>query len=99
MNVGFNWDPNKAESNLRKHGVSFPVASRVFADPLRWTEMDRVVEGEERWLTIGAVAGNRIVVVAHTVGGEDAIETVRIISSRKAEPKEKRRYERGNDDL
>jgi uncharacterized DUF497 family protein len=100
MVVRFVWDPNKAESNLRKHGLSFPVASRVFADPLRWTGLDRVVDGEERWLTIGEVASNRILVVAHTVGhDENAVETIRIISARKAEPFERRRYERGDDEV
>jgi uncharacterized DUF497 family protein len=98
MNVRFVWDPNKAESNLRKHGVSFPVAARVFADPLRWAEVDRIVDGEERWLMIGSIEGSRILVVAYTVlGVEDAMETIRIISARRAEPRERRRYERGDD--
>jgi len=66
MNVRFVWDPDKAESNLRKHGVSFPVAARVFADPLRWTEVDRVADGEERWRIVSAVEGGRILVVAYT---------------------------------
>ena len=46
MSYRFEWDPDKAERNLRKHGVSFEVASRVFVDPLALTVLDRVEEGE-----------------------------------------------------
>ena len=49
MNVRFTWDPYKAESNRRKHKISFPQAARVFADPLRLSEVARIVEGEVRW--------------------------------------------------
>ena len=44
----FEWDPDKAERNLRKHGVSFEVASRVFVDPLALTVLDCVEAGEQR---------------------------------------------------
>jgi uncharacterized DUF497 family protein len=99
MNVRFTWDPNKAESNKRKHKIGFEQASRVFADPSRLSEVDRIVDVEERWLTIGAIDDLRIVVVAHTVTDAESIEIVRIISARKAERHERRRYEREEGDL
>jgi uncharacterized DUF497 family protein len=100
MKVRFTWDPNKAESNRRKHGLSFPEAARVFADPLRWMSVDRGIDGEEPWLTIGAVDGLKVVVVAHTVSDAEAdTEVIRIISARKAERFERRRYEQGNGEV
>ncbi|HUH76503.1 MAG TPA: BrnT family toxin, partial [Devosia sp.] len=61
----FSWDANKAASNLRKHGVAFEDAARVFLDPLSIREQDRIVDGEERWPTIGT-CGNQKLVVART---------------------------------
>jgi uncharacterized DUF497 family protein len=58
---------------------------------------DRVEGGEPRWQTIGAVQGFLILVVAHTIAEEDAdggsVEIIRIISARRATPRERRRYE------
>jgi uncharacterized protein len=52
----FEWDSNKAHSNLRKHGVSFEDATRVFLDPHRIeTFDDRETYGEDRWKTVGLV--------------------------------------------
>jgi uncharacterized protein len=48
MKTRFEWDPAKAVSNLRKHGVSFSAAVRVFADPFALTEQDRIKDGELR---------------------------------------------------
>ena len=94
MTIRFEWDPAKAASNLRKHGVSFPLAARVFADPLRATALDRIVDGEMRWRTIGLVEGVLLLVVAHTMREEEnGAEIIRIISARRAEPAERRRYE------
>ncbi|WP_370451681.1 BrnT family toxin [Mesorhizobium sp.] len=45
----FEWDTEKARSNLRKHGVSFETAVRVFSDPFALVEQDRVEDGEYRW--------------------------------------------------
>jgi uncharacterized DUF497 family protein len=45
----FEWDDNKAASNLRKHGISFQTAARVFTDPFLLTEQDRIENGEYRW--------------------------------------------------
>lgn len=55
--IRFEWDEWKNLANQRKHGVSFEQASRVFADPLRLSLIDRVVDGEERWQTYGNVDG------------------------------------------
>lgn len=93
----FEWDPAKAASNLRKHGVSFDTAIRAFADPFALTEQDRIEGGEARWLTVGSVEGCLLLVVAHTIREEDedglAVEVIRIISARAADRKERRRYE------
>lgn len=90
----FGWDPNKAASNLRKHGVAFEDAARVFLDPLAIREQDRIVDGEERWQIIGTFDHFRLLVVAHTTADEESGEEfIRIISARKAERHERRRYE------
>jgi uncharacterized DUF497 family protein len=93
MNMRFEWDPAKAESNLRKHKVSFEIAVRVFADRLALMSQDRIESGERRWQTLGMVDGVLMLLVAHTVRDEGDIEIIRIISARRAEPKERRRYE------
>ena len=89
----FGWDRDKAASNLRKHGIAFEDAARVFLDPLAVQEQDRIVDGEERWQTIGTIANHTLVVVAHTTRNDDGEEFIRIISARKAERGERRRYE------
>lgn len=96
MKTRFEWDPTKAASNLRKHGVSFPTAARVFSDPYALVEQDRIENGEERWQTIGVVDGIVMLLVAHTVREQDDVEVIRIISARRADRKERRRYEKEN---
>lgn len=92
----FEWDEAKAESNYRKHGVRFEEAARVFDDPLAITRQDRIENGEERWQTIGLVAGCLLLMVAHTLRLEDeGSEVVRIISARRADRTERKRYEHG----
>ena len=94
MKIRFEWDEAKAASNLAKHRVSFEVAARVFADPFLLTAQDRIENGEHRWQSIGMVDGYLVLLVAHTAGeDEDGTEIIRIISARKAEPKERKRYE------
>ena len=89
----FEWDPDKAERNLRKHGVSFEVASRAFVDPLALTVLDCVEAGEQRWQTIGLVDGVLVLLVAQTVReSESGDEIIRSISTRKADPTERKRY-------
>jgi len=95
----FEWDEAKAQSNYRKHRVTFKAATQVFDDPFSITEQDRIEGGEYRWQTIGLVDGCLLLMVAHTVQfaeNEDAnsrYEVVRLISARKANRQERRRYE------
>ena len=97
MNTCFEWDAAKAAGNLRKHGVSFETAARVFADPYAWVAPNRIENGEQRWLAIGAVDGQLILIVAHTIRErEDGDEIIRIISARRANRAERRRYEEEN---
>lgn len=92
MAYRFQWDPEKAAANLRKHGVSFEEASTTFGDPLSITISDRRhSETESRFLLIGASAWTRILVVVHTERGDE----VRIISARLATRSERRQYEEG----
>jgi uncharacterized DUF497 family protein len=86
------WDPDKAASNLTKHGVDFHEAATVLDDPLSTTfpDPDHSVD-EQRYLTIGSSPSGRILVVAHTDRGE----AVRLISARPATPSERKFYEQG----
>ena len=95
----FEWDPTKAASNWKKHGVSFPTAARVFSDPYALVLQDRMENGEERWQTIGVVEGVVLLLVAHTVREQDDVEVIRILSARRADRRERRRYEEENGDL
>ena len=93
----FEWDPIKAAANIRKHGLSFETAVRVFADPFALLAPDRVVDGEQRWHTSGVVDGYLMMLVVHTIWDEDeagdAVEIIRVISARKVDRKERQRYE------
>ena len=86
----FTWDPEKADKNLKQHGVDFREAATVFDDPLSTTfpDIDHSV-GERRFLVIGLSALSRILVVSHTESGD----TIRIISARAATRHEQRFYE------
>ncbi len=88
----FDWDENKAESNFRKHGITFDDAVTIFADPyLLFTEDVKHSEEEEREWGIGEAENGLIIVVVFTVRGD----TFRIISARKATKKERKQYEYG----
>ena len=89
----FEWDENKNRENREKHGVSFEIAMEVFDDPFSLTSQDRIVEGEERLWTLGRVEDLNILVVVHTVVDERNEEVIRIISARKATPRERAFYE------
>ena len=88
MDVEFEWDDNKAASNLKKHGVSFPLATRVFSDPYRIERRDDRGYEEDRFITVGLV-GNMELTVLYTPRGND---TLRIISARKADRNEQNSY-------
>ncbi len=89
----FEWDEQKNRQNRRKHAVSFDLAREVFADPFCFTIADRMIDGEERFWTVGRVEDLTILVVVHTVYNEYGEEIVRILSARKATPRERRFYE------
>ena len=91
--IRFEWDAAKAESNLRKHGISFETGQMVFSDPLHLSELDRIVNGEQRWQTLGMVGPHMLLLVAHTWIEVDGSEVIRIISARRAEKHERKRYE------
>ena len=87
----FEWHADKASSNLRKHGVSFEDAARVFLDPDRIETFDgRDPDGEDRWKTVGLVE-SALLAVVYTVRGKGS-EIIRIISARKADANERSQY-------
>src|SRR5438046_112011 len=95
MPAQFEWDSEKADANLEKHGVSFEQASTVFLDVLSVTIKDPDHSDEEdREITVGMAANGSTLVVVHTV----RYEKIRLISARKATKQEKKQYEEGKDD-
>jgi len=92
MAYTFEWDPEKAEANARKHGVSFLEAATAFGDPFAITIDDvRHSVNEERFALLGRSERGRLLVVMHTERGH----AIRIISARPATPRETRKYEEG----
>ncbi|MEW6598215.1 MAG: BrnT family toxin [Pseudomonadota bacterium] len=89
--VEFEWDSDKADANVRKHGVSFELAANVFGDPNRLEEDDRFSEGEYRVVVIG-LADSRFLTVVYTDRSEGEREIIRIISARKSTTHEIRAY-------
>ena len=88
----FEWDPNKAESNLQKHGVSFDEAVTVFKDPLAFIFDDTAhSEQEHREIIIGMSTVRRMLLVCFV---ERVENTVRIISARPATRQEVKDYEK-----
>src|SRR6059036_674025 len=96
MAARFTWEADKNRANQRKHGISFETATKVFADPNAIMRRDLRVDGEQRWQTIGCVEeGLLVILAAHTLISDEYGELVRIISARKATPRERRLYEEG----
>jgi uncharacterized DUF497 family protein len=93
MNEGdFEWSEQKAAENMRKHKVSFEVARYVFDDPNALGEIDGGEHyGEDRYNIIGVIRG-RLFFVTYTIRGNRC----RLISARRAEPHEKKRYHEEN---
>ena len=89
----YEWDPKKAAANQRKHDISFDDAASVFLDPLALTfaDSDHSI-AEQRGVTIGHTRRQQVVFVAHCQRGN----RVRLISARRATPRERRQYEEGN---
>lgn len=90
MSLRFEWDEDKAGQNIEKHDTSFEEATTVFADPLSLTIEDPLHSQEERrFVTMGESAKRELLVVVHT----DRADAIRIISARRATPKERTDYE------
>jgi len=87
--LAFQYDPTKAETNLKDHGVSFSDAEGVFFDPLALHRPDPDAEGEERFVAMGLGSAGQILVVVYTIRGED----IRLMSARRATRREIRDYE------
>lgn len=86
----FEWDPEKAHANLRKHGVDFDEAITAFADPLAVLRSDPDhSEGERRYLVLGMSDQQRLLVVAFA----ERPPRTRLISARRATRTERRDYE------
>ena len=88
----FEWDSTKAKRNLIKHRLSFEEAATAFSDPLSLTIFDPDhSDAEDRFILLGTAASGRLVVVSHVDRGA----TIRIISARLANRRERRAYETG----
>ncbi len=90
----FEWDEAKAEANLRKHGVSFELASSIFADPQILTLADTThSESEERWFSIGLASNGVPMSIAYlwTDNGVGLIK-IRLITARRSTTTEIRYY-------
>ena len=87
----FEWDSNKALRNVHKHNVTFREATTVFNDMLAITYYDDAHSSrEQRFATIGMSDQSRVLVVSHRLVGEN----IRLISARKATPRERKIYEK-----
>ena len=85
----YQWDADKAQSNLEKHGIDFADSVGVFEDDWALTLTEHNVEGEQRFVTMGMDFLGRIQVVVYTYREE----TIRILSARKATKNEREIYE------
>ncbi len=97
MELLFEWDENKAKTNLQKHKVSFDEAKTIFNDPLLIAFPDDYhSEEEERLISIGISTDNRTLLIVHPEQDKSENEIIiRIISCRKATPSEREIYEQG----
>lgn len=91
--MDFEWDPDKAEANRRKHDVDLADAVGVFGDPLALTDEDPH-PAEQRYVTLGRDFLDRVVLVSWTWHREN----IRLLSARKATPRERRQYTEGSED-
>jgi len=85
------WDPEKAEANFQKHKIRFSDAEFVLFDPMTLTIEDQIINQEQRFLSVGSDALGRILVIVYTYDAN----AIRLISARKATPKERKYYEKG----
>ncbi len=89
MHMEIEWDSDKANSNFRKHGVSFEEAATALLDPMALAQEDAASEGEPRWVLIGMSAHLQLLTVVYTLRRQDR---VRLISARRATRKEAKHY-------
>ena len=90
MPLNFQWDENKARTNLAKHGVSFEEAATVFGDAFSLTIPDPAhSQREDRFIILGSSHTGELLVVVHTERGD----SIRIISARRASRKERKSHE------
>lgn len=87
----FEWDPDKANANFRKHAVLFSNASTVLEDELAITIRDPYSDEEERWISVGLDLFGNLTLVVYVWRGE----TIRLISARPAAQRERGEYVRG----
>lgn len=91
--MDFEWDDAKAESNERKHGVTFAEAMSAFGDVLSVTGFDpRHSDDEDRFLTMGTSVAGNLIVISHT----DRADVIRILRARLATRRERKDYQDGN---
>lgn len=90
--IKFSWDHNKAQSNLKKHGVSFEEAQSVFYDEFAIQFYDEKTMDEHRFILLGLSSESQVLVVIHCERGPDG-EELRIISARRATKKEHQYYQ------
>ena len=96
MRYDFEWDPNKAKANVRKHKINFERAAQIFLDPFQISIYDKKHsrEDEDRWITIGKNGHDILLVVVHTFQEKASDRRhIRIISARKATKREIKQYE------
>ena len=98
MRYYFEWGPDKAKANRKKHGIDFEQASTIFIDPRMISVFDTEHdEHEDRWVTVGIDTNGILLVVVHTFHEVDAdFCRIRIISARKATRKESKQYQEEN---
>ncbi len=89
----FEWDPEKNRKNKIKHGIDFESATAIWDDPFLIVTFDEHIDREDRWLAIGTLYSEVLVVAVHTYRALDDVEAIRIISARKATKSERTRYE------
>jgi uncharacterized protein len=90
--VNIDWDPAKAEANLREHGVTFAEAATVLTDDYALTREDPDSLGEQRFVCLGMSAAGALLVVVYTHREPDIY---RLISSWKANKPQRKHYEKG----
>lgn len=91
----FTWDSAKAKANAAKHGVSFAEAQTVFLDErARLIDDPEHSQQEARFLLLGLSVRLRVLVVVHAY--REATGVIRIISARRATPRERQQYVQGD---